>query len=194
MDKNSIRTEEDICQLISTDDWMMDVLVAARALQLPDWWVCAGFIRSKVWDTLHGYVHRTPLPDVDVIYYDPMNVDETFEKSLEEKLRNLLPGAPWSVKNQARMHLINGQAPYVSSTDAMSKFPETATAMGVQLLDDNRIQLAAPWGVHDLVDLIVRPTPLFSNRNSAEARIYENRVTKKKWEQTWPLVHIVHPS
>ena len=194
MEKKSIRSEEDICQLISTDDWMMDILIATRTLQLPDWLVCAGFIRSKVWDTLHGYVHRTPLPDIDVIYYNPVDVDETIEKSLEHKLRGLLPSVPWSVKNQARMHGVNGQHPYASSTEAMSKFPETATAVGVRLLDDNRIELATPWGVSDLLNRIVRPTPLFANRNSANVRIYEDRVAKKKWEQTWPLIHIVYPS
>jgi hypothetical protein len=43
------------------------------------------------------------LPDIDVIYYDPVDVDETIEKALDEKLRELRPGIPWSTKNQARM-------------------------------------------------------------------------------------------
>lgn len=189
-----IQTERDICQLISSDEWMMDILVAARALELPDWWVCAGFIRSKVWDALHGYVHRTRLPDVDVIYYDAVDVNETTEKWLEVRLRNQLPSVPWSVKNQARMHVLNGQDPYASSTEAMSKFPETATAIGVRLLGDDRIELTAPWGVSDLVNLVVRPTPDFTSRYSAKAQIYEERMSKKKWAQTWPHIHIVYPS
>lgn len=68
-------------------------------LQLPDCWVCAGFVRSKVWDVLHAYTSRTPLPDIDVIYYDPVDVDETIEKALDEKLQELRPGLPWSTKN-----------------------------------------------------------------------------------------------
>ena len=36
-------------------------------------------------------------------------------------------------KNQARMHVVNNMLPYSSSVDAISKFPETATALGVTL-------------------------------------------------------------
>lgn len=92
------------------------------------------------------------------------------------------------------MHVVNGLAPYVSSIDAMSKFPETATAIGVRLQDDHRIELTAPWGVSALINPIVRPTPLFADGNSTRARIYENRVAEKKWGQTWPLIHIIFPN
>ncbi len=52
---------------------MMDILRAAQALQLPDWWVCAGFVRATIWDALHGYKVRTPTPVIDLIYFDPDN-------------------------------------------------------------------------------------------------------------------------
>ncbi len=40
--------EEAIISLIKDDQWMMEVLQAARSLNLPDWWICAGFVRSKM--------------------------------------------------------------------------------------------------------------------------------------------------
>ena len=61
----------------------MNVLQLAKSLELPDWWICAGFVRSKIWDTLHNYEVRTATPDVDVIYFDPLHKDETYEQSLE---------------------------------------------------------------------------------------------------------------
>ena len=44
-----IRSEEDILSIIREDRWMMDILVTVQGLGLPDWWVCAGFVRGRVW-------------------------------------------------------------------------------------------------------------------------------------------------
>ena len=184
-----VRTEY-VRSLIKSDSWMMEVLATARGVQLPDWWISAGFVRSKVWDDLHGYSQRTPLGDVDLIYFDATNTREETEKVMETDLRELAPDVPWSVKNQARMHVINGQAPYTSSVDAMSRYPETATAVGVRLLDDGEVELAAPWGVDDLMGMIVRPTPDFDGRRPHLRREYERRVRKKAWPSRWPLVRM----
>ena len=79
-------------------EWMMNVLQMAKSLELPDWWICAGFVRSKIWDTLHDYEAKTAMPDVDVIYYDSLHQDEIYEQSLETKLMNIDATIPWSVK------------------------------------------------------------------------------------------------
>lgn len=81
--------EEKVISLIKEDSWMMDILKSAKSLNLPDWWIYAGFVRSKIWDTLHNFNERTPIPDIDVIYFDPANMDEAEEKLLEEKLKAL---------------------------------------------------------------------------------------------------------
>lgn len=167
----------------------MKILEAARDLQLPDGWVSAGFIRSKIWDTLHGFRKRTPLPDVDVIYFDPENLDESEEKKREEHLRNVLPLVPWSVKNQARMHLVSDVPPYASSVDAISKFPETATALGIKLDANGRVILAAPCGVEDVLQGAVRPTPFF-RESEARLAVYRERVLKKNWAATWEMLDI----
>lgn len=103
-----IRNKDDILAFIQEDKWMMDILASVKLLNLPDWWVCAGFVRSKIWDVLHDFDEKTPLPDIDVIYYDQAIVEEKEEKRLEEQLKDLMPTIPWSVKNQARMHIENG--------------------------------------------------------------------------------------
>ncbi len=90
--------EKDIIEVIKKDSWMMDVLKTAKILDLPDWWICAGFVRSKVWDVLHDFNARTPLPDIDVIYFDSSNIKELEEKNLERRLKALMPNIPWSVK------------------------------------------------------------------------------------------------
>jgi hypothetical protein len=187
----SVKNEADIIQHIREDKWMMDLLSAAQALQLPDWWICAGFVRSKIWDVLHSFNVRTPLPDIDVIYFDPIHLDETEEKRLEEKLKIIHPHIPWSVKNQARMHLVNNIPPYSSSIDAISKFPETATALGLTLDDQNQIVFTAPCGIEDLIHCVVKPTSFFM-QSKERAAIYEARLVKKNWRATWSKVTIFH--
>ncbi|KYD23935.1 nucleotidyltransferase family protein [Parageobacillus toebii] len=186
-----IKNDKDIIQLIKEDEWMMDILKAVKSLNLPDWWVCAGFVRSKIWDTLHGFKERTPIPDIDVIYFDDTNMDELEEKKFEMRLRNILPNIPWSVKNEARMHVVNNVPPYSSSVDAISKFPETATSLGVKLDEKDDIILVAPWGVDDVINLEVKPTPYFKESKEL-SKIYEERITKKNWKDIWYKVKVFH--
>ena len=183
--------EETIISIIKDDQWMMEILQAAKSLNLPDWWICAGFVRSKIWDTLHHFNERTPLPDIDVIFFDPVNTDEFEEKKLEKELKSRMPCVPWSVKNEARMHIRSNMLPYSSSVDAISKFPETATALGVKLDENDNVILAAPWGISDLVNLEVKPTHFFTETKE-RAAIYEKRTAKKTWKSTWYQLKI-HP-
>ncbi|PGZ98151.1 hypothetical protein COE51_12130 [Bacillus pseudomycoides] len=160
----------------------MDILQPGEQLYLPGWWVCAGFVCAKIWDTLHGFDERTPILDVDVIYFDAENTDELEEKKCEQQLLSMSRNIPWSVKNETRMHIINSIPPYSSSADATSKFPETATALSLKLNEKDEIVLAAPWSVKDVLNLELRPTPYFEETRERE-KIYEERLLKKKWQE-----------
>ncbi|PTL38660.1 nucleotidyltransferase family protein [Alkalicoccus saliphilus] len=186
-----LKSEEDIIKIIENDTEMMKILEAASRMKLPDWWICAGFVRAKIWDSLHGFEYKTSVPDIDVIYFDNKNLEKTVEKKLETELRRILPAVPWSVKNEARMHLINDIPPYYSAEDAISKFPETATALGVKLDKNNHVILTAPHGVIDLLNLEVKPTPYFKE-TIERAAVYEERITNKNWKAVWPRIKIYH--
>jgi hypothetical protein len=93
----------------------------------------------------------------------------------------------WSVKNQARMHQRNADEPYRSAVDAMSYWPETATAIGVRLSDRSVIEVAAPFGLDDLFELAVRPTERFVTEKYS---VYLDRIHAKKWQTTWPRLKI----
>ncbi|TDQ36228.1 nucleotidyltransferase family protein [Aureibacillus halotolerans] len=183
--------EQNIIHLVKNDEWMMNILLSAKSLNLPEWWIVAGFVRSKIWDTLHGFTERTPMADVDVIYFDQSNLDENIEKQLEQKLKEMDPQIPWSVKNEARMHLVNHNEPYSSSVDAISKFPETASALGLTLDNHNNVVLTAPWGLEDVLHMVVKPTPSFEETDNG-AKMYEERVVKKNWQSIWGKVQIHH--
>src|SRR3989338_8301201 len=176
----------EILTLIQGDDWMMNALRAARALRLPDWMIGAGFVRGKVWDSLHGYAERTPLGDIDLIYFDPLDLSEEKEKEFERTLQEKMD-EPWSVKNQARMHMVNKEAPYASSSDALAHWVETPTCVAVKLEDDDALTFIAPHGIDDLVNLMVRPSPFFTR----DIQIFRDRVQKKQWKQKWPKLTIL---
>lgn len=184
-----IKSEQDITHIIQEDKDMMGVLKAAQSLNLPDWWICAGFVRTKIWDTLHEFQERTPVSDIDVIYFDNSLTDEKFEKRLEQKLRDISPTYPWSVKNQARMHIINALPPYKSAEDGIANFPETVTSLGVRLDNQDNVVLTAPHGIEDVINLEVRPTPLFKNSKHLTT-VYNERVIKKDWQSMWHKLNI----
>lgn len=150
--------ENKLKRIIENDVYMMSILKAVEKLNLEDAWVCAGFIRNKVWDILHNIT--TPLNDIDVIYFDTNDSSWEKEKQLEEELEFLLPDQPWSVKNQARMHLINSFRPFTSSYDGVAHFPETPTAIAVRMYNQD-IEIMAPYGLQDLFEMRVKPTPFF---------------------------------
>lgn len=192
-------TEQDILNLISEDKWMMEVLRSVQTLNLPDWWIGAGFVRSKVWDHLHGFKTRTPLPDIDVIYFDSADFSPEhlhsystpIEDEYQERLKKLMPDISWSVTNQARMHETHHHQPYKQSSDGLAKWSETATCVGVSLLN-NKLELTAPHGIKDLVELKLRPIPDYAENFSHDPELFSRRITEKKWLSKWPKLKIIH--
>ena len=109
------------------------------------------------------------------------------DKEVEAALRVLDPSVDWSVKNQARMHLRNGDAPYASAVDAIGHWPETATAVAARQAPEGSCEIAAPFGLGDLFDLVLRPTPRFAGEKRA---VYLDRVRSKGWLAIWPRLRV----
>jgi hypothetical protein len=177
--------------IISGDPTRWRLLEVLRSMRLPDCWIGAGFVRNTVWDCLHGRALSSLSGDVDVVWFDPARADPSEDRKIEAVLRTLEPSIAWDVKNQARMHVRNGDAPYLSATDAMRCFPETATAVAVRRSDQDHCDVAAPFGLDDLFGLIVRPTPRFADD---KRQLYGNRIQAKRWLETWPLLRAARPA
>jgi hypothetical protein len=157
-----------------------------NALGLPQCYIAAGYIRNYVWDRLHGFEDRAKHEDIDVVYYDPVDCSESRDRSIENAIIELTGNKKWSFKNQARMHIRNGEAPYSSTVDALRRWPETVTAIGVRLNDTNTIDLCIPYGLEDLFSMTVRQSPLFTDTER-----FHERISKKNWKQHWPLITIM---
>jgi uncharacterized protein len=177
-----------IAELIGRDTMRMCALAQVRDIALPDCWIAAGFIRDAIWDALHGRDAEAPSGDVDVIWFGAGCLDPGYDERVEASLQRTAPGFDWSVKNQARMHARNGDAPYCDATDAMRHWPETATAVGIRLDDDDRLAIAAPFGVEDLIGMILRPAGQFA---TDKREIFDARVASKRWLARYPRLRKV---
>lgn len=176
----------ELISIIKNDAWMLHILQIVNDLNLKDCWVGAGFVRNKVWDVKHNKP-RTPLNDVDIIYFDSSNLSSEVDLQIEKTLKKKYPEVNWSVKNQARMHIYNNHSKYLNCLNAISFWPETATAIAIQLDKQLQINHIAPYGLNDLFHLVVRPTPNFN------PTIYIQRIAKKSWKETWSKLKIYTP-
>lgn len=179
----AFRLIEDVMR---ADPWRMEALACARGLALPDWGIGAGFVRNAVWDRLHGFSQPTPLADIDLLYFDLSDLSPDREKVCEAKLQRGNSGAPWEVRNQARMHLRNGDPSYRSTADALCYWLETVTAVAVRLEADDKLTVLAPLGLEDLMGLRVRPTAAGRRRNAE----YSRRMRAKAWPTIWPALRL----
>jgi hypothetical protein len=177
--------------LIEADAWRCHVLSLVQRLGIPDAWVGAGFVRNAVWDALYVRAQAPVGSDVDVIWFDAQRCDPACDAALMQQLCAWDARVPWSVTNQARMHRRNGDAPYRDATHAMRHWPETATAVAVRRERDGRLAIAAPFGLHDLYQGVIAPTPRFVQDKRA---IFAERLAAKQWPRIWPALRVCEPA
>ena len=186
-----MKYQQTLINLIASDSTLMTCLRQVAQLNLASWCIGAGAIRNMVWDVLHGYETRTPLNDIDVVYYDADNVTEVTEQEQLTQLQKLAPNQPWEVVNQARVHLwyprTMGQdvPPITSLENGLATWPETATSVGAYL-SNNTIEIIAPYGLEDLFELKLRHNPVRVSRHS-----YEQRLQAKQFQKTWPNLMLI---
>ena len=160
-----------VLDILGSDRWRVGALHLVAELDLPDGWIAAGFVRNAVWDQLHDRP-MTPLNDIDVVYCDPERPDPKIDEQLELELALRAPKRPWSVLNVARKGFDSVEA-------AMRAWPETATAVAVGLSNQS-LTLLAPYGVDDLLQMIVRPT------TEEMVEVAKGRAEKKRWSKLYP--------
>ena len=175
---------QDLLQAIQLNTELIKILIIIRNLGLKDSWLAAGSVRNFIWNLLSDKSPFDRETDVDVIFFDPdISYEETV--SLEKKLREDFPQYQWELKNQVYMHQHSPHTvPYTSSRDAMSKYPERCTAVGLRLNEDSTLELFAPYGLEDILNFQVHPTPHFLE-NEDRMKLYQTRLSKKNWQEKW---------
>jgi hypothetical protein len=176
-----VRSTADLIAFIESQPDLLAMLRAVAALALPDGWIAAGAVRNRLWNHLSGAADIGG--DVDVVYFDPARANH--DTDVERALAHLMPDIPWSARNQALMHLRNGDPAYRSTEEALCHWPETATAVAARLRQ-GQIEVLAPFGVDDLFARIIRPTPAMA----AKPGVFRQRLEEKRWTERWSGIRV----
>lgn len=165
-------------RLLAESPLLGPVLACWGEVRLPDAWLVAGAIAQTIWNHRFGLPPTNGINDIDFVYYDSSDLSEAAEAAHAARLRTSFAGIPaWlDVKNQARVHLWYERKfgkpllPYVSTADAISTFPTTATAIGVRP-GTSTLAIEAPFGLDDLLGGVVR-----ANKRQIPRAVYEAKV------------------
>lgn len=180
-----MKNQQDLINCISNNPELMTILTIVEELHLPQACLCAGTIRSTIWNHLSTKKNHLS-NDLDIIFFAP---DVSYESTLliQDQLQKMYPFYQWELRNQCDMHRHNPNTlPYRSVEDAISKFPETCTAIGIRMKNET-LELIAPYGISDLIHFKVVPTPYYQ-ADPKRMAIYKQRVYQKAWQEIWPNV------
>ncbi len=178
--------------ILSRSRIISEILKRAPDLQMPNWYLGAGCIAQTVWNAAHGFEPAFGIKDYDLVYYDSSDLSSESENDYAAKAGRLLRdlNIATDVKNEARVHLWYEQhfgykiAPYESVEDAISTWPTTATSVAITTGTDGILRLSAPFGLNDLLGLIVR-----ANKTQITEEIYQAKIAR--WAGLWPRLHIL---
>ena len=74
------------------------------------------------------------------------------------------------------------------ASDALSRWAEPANAIGA-FLENQHVHLIAPFGLDDLLNMIVRPNLVTPNAK----KVYLERLKTKGWQKKWPKITVLLP-
>lgn len=135
------------------------VLPVIDRAHLPHWWLAGGAVRNTVWKHLFGETCELKINDFDVAFFD-RNGDREQELTAKSMMESEFPSYKFDVKNQASFAVWRpGRRTYSSSEDGVGNWLHTATAFGVRLEPDGTYSILAQYGLDDLFNGIIRPTP-----------------------------------
>jgi len=180
--------------LTRTTPFLMDTLIRARAMELPDCWLVSGALYNRVWNALTGRAATHGIKDLDLFYYDPDTSWEAEDRIIRRAATVFAPvfppSPPVELRNQARVHLWykdhfgEAYAPLGSSCEAIDRFACKTHAVGVRLRPDDTLDIYAPYGLGDIFALRVVPNTLLNNRATHEAKA-ARQIT------LWPELEII---
>ncbi|GLS01947.1 hypothetical protein GCM10007859_19670 [Brevundimonas denitrificans] len=184
-----------LVEIVRADPGLMHVLTTVRGLGLNDWRVFSGAVYQSVWNAVTGRPAGYGRKDYDLGYFDPDTswdaedaVIRRVAAAFDEPFRSDV-----EVRNQARVHLWfmdrfgEPYEPLTGTDEALTRFVAPAFAVGVRLEADDRISVAAPFGLEDVFSMTLRPNP--------------NRPLAKGWDRVvasararWPEIQVIAPA
>ena len=172
---------------------LMAILRGIREVALPDGWLMAGCIYQSIWNELSGRPPHTGIKDYDIGYFDA--ADRSYEGE-DRAIRRVAAGAERAglklnleVRNQARVHLWFEErfgfavAPLTSTIEATTRYASATHAIAVRLGADDRLEIAAPYGLRDIFAMHLRPNRLLPNGPTHDAKA-------RRCLEIWPEITV----
>jgi hypothetical protein len=181
-----------LVRIVADDPDLMALLRTLRALALPPWRVTAGCLYQTVWNVLTGRRRGTGIKDYDVVYFDDTDLSWEAEDRVIRRVVAALPAlpAPVEIRNQARVHLWFEQRfgaaypPLRHVDDGLVRYASTVHSVSVRLEANGTVDVAAPFGLADVFDMVIRPNPAIDNAPS-----YAEKAARAK--AIWPEVRVI---
>jgi uncharacterized protein len=177
--------------IIRADANLTHLLSLMRSLGLPQWRLVAGCLYQTVWNVLTDRPRGTGIKDYDLIYYSDENSWEAEDAVIQRvaaATRDCV--GPVEARNQARVHLwfprFGCAYPQLANADeSLRYYASIVHAVGVRLEADGSLDIAAPFGLDDMFDMVIRP-----NRALINAASHTSKAQRAK--AIWPEV-VVEP-
>jgi uncharacterized protein len=171
---------------------LMRVLDGAARMRLPGWYLVAGCLYQTVWNVVTGRSPGAGILDYDLAYFDASDLSWQAEDAVIRAGANVFAGlpAPVQIRNQARVHLWYerkfGQPcpPYESTETAIATFEAVAACIGVRGEPGEPWRVCAPYGLADVLGLVVRPNQVLAPRHVYEAKV-------ARWQRQWPELTVL---
>jgi len=167
------------------------LLSLAAEMALPDWYLGAGGVAQTVWNLRHGFPAEEGIKDYDLVYFDPTDLSEGARREIAGELASRLsiPAVVLDVHNEARVHMWYAQRfgrsidPYRSTEHAIATWPTTASSVAVRR-DTECFVVCAPFGLSDLLGMVVRPNKAIVSRD-----VYEEK--SQRWKRRWRELRVI---
>lgn len=187
--EKQIKSLEDV---LKKSNVVQEILRLAPVLKMPNWYLGAGCISQTVWNFLCGFELTKNIKDCDLVYYDSSDLSYEKEDTYIQKGKNLFKDIILKVEiiNEARVHLWYEKhfghkiKPYESVEEAISSWPTTATCVGVKYDRNGKFLVYAPFGLKDLLSMIVRP-----NKVQIKKEVYLAKT--ERWKKAWPRLGVI---
>ncbi len=177
--------------ILSSSKLLNDVLGAINTCKEEKYFVGAGAVAQTIWNAKFGYPDGYGIDDIDIIYFNDINISKEDEEQKLFAIREILKDICQKIdlKNQARVHLWYKEKfgtdidPIYSIENAISRWPTTSTSIAVRINNDSKIEIIAPFGIDDLIKCKIRPNKIQITKEIYEAKIF-------KWIKKWPELEI----
>ncbi len=183
----------ELVDILRATPGLMRALEATRGLDLPDWRIVSGAVYQAVWNARTGRGPDYGIKDYDLAYFDGSDLSYEAEDVIIRRAERELP-APLDglveIRNQARVHLWfedrfgEPYEPLGSTDEALARFVAPAFAVGVRLEPDDTISVAAPFGLDDVFNMVIRPNP-----NRPRAKGWDKAIASAR--ARWPELRVI---